>query len=168
MKLLGVVGYKNSGKTTLIVRLIPELGALGISVSTVKHVHHAIDLDQPGKDTYAHREAGAVDVAILSDRRWAILHERTADPVTESDLNDVLRRMSPVDLVLAEGFKSLPMPRIELRMGNAPLAHAGDEHTLAVVSDDDLDTPLPCFRRDDVTAIAAFIASFIRPARRPP
>jgi molybdopterin-guanine dinucleotide biosynthesis protein B len=165
MKVLGVVGYKNCGKTTLIVRLIPELAALGISVSTIKHVHHAIDLDQPGKDTFAHREAGAVDVAILSDRRWAILHERPIDSVTASDLDDVLRRLSPVDLVLAEGFKSLPMPRIELRMGNALLAPAGDKHTLAVVSDDELDTALPRFRRDDIPAIAAFIADFTRPAR---
>jgi molybdopterin-guanine dinucleotide biosynthesis protein MobB len=162
------VGYKNSGKTTLIVRLIPELAALGLSVSAVKHVHHAIDLDQPGKDTYAHRTAGAVDVAILSDRRWAILHERETGPVAISDLDDVLRRLSPVDLVLAEGFKSLPMPRIELRMGNAPLAPAGDDHTVAVVSDEEVDTTLPCFRRDDIPAIAAFIADFTRPARLPP
>lgn len=162
MKLLGIVGYKNSGKTTLIVRLIPELGGLGLSVSTMKHIHHAIDLDQPGKDTFIHRAAGAVDVAIVSGRRWAILHERRDSQTDWPDLADIGRRLSPVDLVLVEGFKSLAMPRIEIRMDNEPLAPAGDENTIAIVADGNAATKLPRFGRDDVAGLARFVADFVR------
>ncbi|MCC6983143.1 MAG: molybdopterin-guanine dinucleotide biosynthesis protein B [Bauldia sp.] len=163
-QVLGVAGWKNSGKTTLISRLIPALRARGISVSTVKHVHHAIDLDQPGKDTFVHREAGAVDVVMFSRSRWAILHERREDATEPPDLADILRRLSPVDLVLVEGFKSIPMKRIEIRSGeDPPPLHAnGDADTVALVSDGAPLPGTPSFRRDEVGALADFIGGLVR------
>jgi molybdopterin-guanine dinucleotide biosynthesis protein B len=159
-QLLGIAGFKNSGKTTLVARLIPALGARGISVSTVKHVHHAIDLDEPGKDTFVHREAGAVDVVMLSDARWAILHERRDEPDPLATLGDVVRRLSPVDLVLVEGLKGQNLARIEIRAdGDAVVAPGGT--VLAVVTDGMPAAGLPSFRRDDVAAIADFIAGLV-------
>lgn len=160
-QLLGIAGFKNSGKTTLVARLIPALRARGISVSTVKHVHHAIDLDQPGKDTFVHREAGAVDVVMLSDARWAILHERRDEPDPLATLRDIVRRMSPVDLVLVEGLKGQNLNRIEIRADGAAVVAPGDG-VLAVVTDGAPDLALPTFRRDDVSAIADFIENLVR------
>ncbi|MCC6736226.1 MAG: molybdopterin-guanine dinucleotide biosynthesis protein B [Bauldia sp.] len=160
---MGVVGWQNSGKTTLITRLIPALNSLGLSVSTVKHVHHSIDLDQPGKDTFLHREAGAVDVAMVSDKRWAILHERREPADAAADLPDILRRLSPVDLVLVEGFKSLAMRRIEIRAeGATPISPAGDRDTIALVTDGPVDPALPTFRRDQIEPLASFLADWVR------
>lgn len=167
MQVIGIVGYKNSGKTTLITRLIAALGARGLSVSTLKHIHHAIDLDQPGKDTYAHREAGAVDVMMVSDKRWALLHERRGvEAEGRLDLSNLLRRLSPVDIVLVEGFKSLPMTRIEIRSAADPAPVTLDGHTIGIVSDGPAAAgALPAFHRDDIDAIAAFIADRVRPPR---
>jgi molybdopterin-guanine dinucleotide biosynthesis protein B len=165
MHLIGIIGPKNSGKTTLITRLIPALGRLGLSVSTIKHVHHTIDLDQKGKDTFAHREAGAVDVLMFSEQRWALLHERTGETGTPPDFDDLLRRFSPVDVVLVEGFKSLPMERIEIRQESdtpSPAA-AGSGGTIAIVTDGmPPAAAVPVFGRDDVDAIAAFVAGRVR------
>ena len=167
MQVIGIVGYKNSGKTTLITRLIPALRELGLTVSTIKHVHHAIDLDQPGKDTYLHREAGAVDVMMVSGKRWALLHERRDDADQPPDLGDLLRRLSPVDLVLIEGFKSLPIPKVEIRKADdlAPLPGSDDAGPIAIVTDGAVaDDRTPIFRRDDIGALAAFISGRIRVA----
>ena len=111
MKVLGLLGWSGSGKTHLLTRLLPLLIARGLSVSTVKHAHHGFDLDQPGKDSYQHRAAGAREVLIASGRRWALLHELD-EP--EPPLAELLTRMTPVDLVLVEGFKSHPHPKIEV------------------------------------------------------
>jgi molybdopterin-guanine dinucleotide biosynthesis protein B len=111
LKVLGIVGWSGSGKTTLVVALLPLLRATGLSVSTIKHAHHGFDLDQPGKDSHRHRLAGAHEVLVASSRRWALLHE-TDGP--EPGLPDLLNRMDPVDLVLVEGFKSHPYPKLEV------------------------------------------------------
>ena len=121
MKILGLLGRSGSGKTHLLTRLLPLLVARGVRVSTVKHAHHGFDLDQPGKDSYLHREAGAREVLISSGRRWALLHELD-EP--EPSLGELLLRMAPVDLVLVEGFKSNPHPKIEVfrpSLGQTPL-----------------------------------------------
>ena len=111
MKVLGIVGWSGSGKTTLIVAVLPLLRAAGLSVSTVKHAHHGFDMDQPGKDTYRHRLAGAHEVLVASSRRWALLHESTEG---EPTLPDLLTQLAQVDLVLVEGFKSYPFPKLEV------------------------------------------------------
>ncbi len=111
MKVLGLTGWSGSGKTTLLTALIPLFRARGLSVSTVKHAHHGFDLDQPGKDSYRHREAGAREVLVGSATRWALLHENDGP---EPTLPDLLARLSPVDLVLVEGFKANPHPKIEV------------------------------------------------------
>ena len=105
-RVFGVVGWKNSGKTTLMVGLVATLVGRGVRVSTVKHSHHGFDVDQPGKDSYRHREAGAFEAMVASSRRWAIVHELRVEP--EPRLEDLIQRLAPVDLVLAEGFKGRP------------------------------------------------------------
>ena len=111
MKVLGIVGWSGSGKTTLLVALLPLLRAAGLSVSTVKHAHHGFDMDQPGKDSHRHRLAGAHEVLVVSSRRWALLHESEGP---EPALPALLSRLDPVDLVLVEGFKTYPFPKIEV------------------------------------------------------
>ncbi len=111
MKLMGLTGWSGSGKTVLVAALIPLLKARGHSVSTVKHAHHGFDLDQPGKDSWRHRQAGAQEVLIASARRWALMHELNGP---EPDLSDLLGQLSPVDIVLVEGFKTNPHPKIEV------------------------------------------------------
>jgi len=172
MQAIGVVGWKNSGKTTLITRLIPELRRRGLTVSTIKHVHHDIDLDEPGKDTYLHREAGATDVVLYSPARWAILHELRHSGGMQADLGDILGRLSPVDLVLVEGFKGLAMRRIEIRGadGGAPIAD-NDPNVIAVVTPDGLAGAVAgnAFARDDIAGIASFLIEVVgadSPARR--
>jgi molybdopterin-guanine dinucleotide biosynthesis protein B len=121
MKLIGLTGWSGSGKTVLLAALIPLFTARGLSVSTVKHAHHGFDLDQPGKDSWRHRQAGAREVLIGSRKRWALMHE-LAGP--EPELHDLLARMSPVDIVLVEGFKTNPHPKIEVfrpGLGRPPL-----------------------------------------------
>ena len=111
MRVLGIVGWSGSGKTTLLVALLPLLRAAGLSVSTVKHAHHGFDMDQPGKDSHRHRLAGAHEVLVASSRRWALLHESEG---AEPGLSELLARMDQVDLVLVEGFKSHPYPKLEV------------------------------------------------------
>jgi len=111
LNVLGIVGWSGSGKTTLLVAILPLLRASGLSVSTIKHAHHGFDMDKPGKDSHRHRLAGAHEVLIASSRRWALLHEvEEAEP----ELPDLLSRLDPVDLVLVEGFKSHPYPKLEV------------------------------------------------------
>lgn len=122
MRVLGLTGWSGNGKTVLLTAMIPLFAARGLSVSTVKHAHHAFDLDQPGKDSWRHREAGAREVMIGSARRWALLHE--VGGAEEPELPELLARLAPVDLVLVEGFKANPHPKIEVfrpGLARAPL-----------------------------------------------
>jgi len=135
MRIIGLAGWSGSGKTTLITKLIPLLVARRLRVSTLKHAHHGFDLDRPGKDSFFHRAAGATEVIISSARRWAILHELREEP--EWDLAALVKKISPVDLVLVEGFKRDKFPKLEIhRIANGkPLLHTEDPHILAVASD---------------------------------
>jgi len=135
MRIIGLAGWSGSGKTTLITKLIPLLVARRLRVSTLKHAHHGFDLDQPGKDSFFHRAAGATEVIISSARRWAILHELREEP--EWDLAALVKKISPVDLVLVEGFKRDKFPKLEVhRIANRkPLLHTEDPHIVAVASD---------------------------------
>lgn len=155
MRIIGLAGWSGSGKTTLITKLIPRLIARGISVSTLKHAHHGFDLDQPGKDSFFHRTAGATEVIISSAKRWAILHELRAQP--EWDLAALVGKMSPVDLVLVEGFKRDAFPKLEIhRIANGkPLIHPEDPHIVAVASDSVLPAAtVPVVDLNDIEAIA--------------
>lgn len=134
MYVLGIVGWSGSGKTTLLVSVLPLLRAAGLTISTVKHAHHGFDMDQPGKDTYRHREAGAHEVLVASGTRWALLHEVTGE---EPLLPALLRRLDPVDIVLVEGFKSHPYPKLEVyrpSLAKPPL-FPSDSDIVAVASD---------------------------------
>jgi molybdopterin-guanine dinucleotide biosynthesis protein MobB len=160
MKLYGVAGWKNSGKTGLMERLVTEFTARGLTVSTVKHTHHRVDLDQPGKDSYRHREAGAQEVLMVSGSRWALLHELRDAP--EPPFEDLIARMSPVDLLLIEGYKTGTHPKIEAHRqvtGKAPFA--GDDPTVRALASDQPEAIVldrPVFDLDDTRAIADFIA----------
>lgn len=168
MKVFGVVGWKNNGKTTLVVRLVEHLSASGWRVSTVKHAHHEVDLDQPGKDTWRHREAGAREVVLATGRRWAMIHELRDEP--EPALDELLARMTPVDLVLVEGFKRYPHPKIEVhrKERGTPLLAREDPTIVAVASDGPLPDPaLLRFELDDVAGIAGFVLARLELVRPP-
>jgi molybdopterin-guanine dinucleotide biosynthesis protein MobB len=158
MRVFGVVGWKNNGKTTLVERLVAHLTARGLRVSTVKHAHHEVDLDQPGKDTWRHRQAGAHEVVLATTRRWAVIHELRGAP--EPPLDALLARMSAVDLVIVEGFKRFPHPKIEVHRQErgTPLLAEEDPTVVALATDEPLPhSPLPQFDLDDVPAIAGFV-----------
>lgn len=155
----GVTGWKNSGKTTLVVRLVAEFTRRGLRVSTVKHAHHAFDIDQPATDSYRHREAGASEVLLVSGHRWALMHELRDEE--EPPIAAMLARLSPCDLILVEGYKRGGHPKIEVRRQAGrkaePLAPQ-DPSILAIAADHDTDSgDLPLFHLDDATAIADFI-----------
>jgi molybdopterin-guanine dinucleotide biosynthesis protein B len=154
MHVIGLAGWSGSGKTTLITRLIPRFIARGLRVSTIKHAHHSFDIDAPGKDSYVHRAAGATEVLIGSSGRWALIHELREEP--EPDLPSLLRRLSPVDLVLIEGFKRALHPKLEVHRPalGKPLLYPDDRHIVALASDAPLAAPLPVLSLDDVEAIA--------------
>ncbi|MGV6803489.1 MAG: molybdopterin-guanine dinucleotide biosynthesis protein B [Ruegeria sp.] len=157
MKIYGVTGWKNAGKTGLMERLVAEITGRGISVSTVKHAHHAFDVDQPGRDSYRHRSAGASEVLLASGRRVALMQELRGAP--EPSLRELLARLSPVDLVLVEGYKGEGHPKIEAfrsEPGN-PLIAIDDPTIRAVASDTPLDVDRPVFDLNDTSAIAGFI-----------
>jgi molybdopterin-guanine dinucleotide biosynthesis protein MobB len=158
MKIFGLAGWSGSGKTTLTSRLLPELIGRGLTVSTMKHAHHSFDIDQPGKDSYVHRMAGASEVLVASASRWALMHEHRGAP--EPSAAELIRHMTPVDLLLIEGFKREPHPKLEIyRQANGkPLLHPDDPHIVAVASDVPLpQSPLPVLSIDDIPGIAAFI-----------
>jgi molybdopterin-guanine dinucleotide biosynthesis adapter protein len=158
MKVFGLRGWSGSGKTTLLVRLIPELVGHGLRVSTVKHAHHGFDVDQPGKDSFRHRAAGATEVMVSSARRFALMHERHG--ADEATLEELLARMSPVDLVLVEGFKEQPHDKLEIWRAatGKPLLAESDPHVVAVATTDALpNIKLPVLDLDDVPTIAGFI-----------
>src|SRR3984893_16504179 len=112
MRIIGLAGWSGAGKTTLLARLIPDIIARGLTVSTVKHAHHAFDVDQPGKDSHTHRLAGATEVLVASAKRFALMHELRAAP--EPSLRELLARLAPVDLVIVEGYKREPHPKLEV------------------------------------------------------
>lgn len=157
MKVFGVVGWKNTGKTGLVERLVAEISGRGFKVSTIKHAHHVFDVDQPGRDSYRHREAGAVEVMLASRKRWALMHELRDE--AEWELDDLLTKMSDVDLVIVEGFKLARHDKLEAYRGevNKALISESDESVLAVASDCALDTKLPVLDLDDTSGIAEFV-----------
>jgi molybdopterin-guanine dinucleotide biosynthesis adapter protein len=159
MKAIGIIGYSNTGKTTLIEKLIPLFGARGLRVAAIKNAHHGFDMDRPGKDSYRYREAGAVQVLIATSQRWALLTETPQQPATLAQLLDEL---APCDLVIIEGFKSEgQIPRIEVRRRTniEPPIFPRDANVIAVATDHPLDTALPQLDLDDATKIAEFIAA---------
>jgi molybdopterin-guanine dinucleotide biosynthesis adapter protein len=157
MKIFGLVGRSGSGKTSLMVRLVPELRRRGLTVSTVKHAHHGFDLDHPGKDSFRHREAGAKEVMLVSDARWALMHEIGDAP--ETSLEELIRRMAPVDFVLVEGFHTHGHPAIEVyrpHEGHALMWREGSS-ILAVASDEPMPAvTVPVLDLNDAQAIATF------------
>jgi molybdopterin-guanine dinucleotide biosynthesis protein B len=158
MKILGLTGWSGAGKTTLIVKLVPELVGRGLKVSTIKHAHHAFDVDKPGKDSYRHREAGATEVLVASAHRWALMHELRDEE--EPSAADLMRHMTPVDLLLIEGFKREPHDKLEIfRRGlGKPLLSADDPSFIAVLSDGAVpEIALPVIDLNDTCAIADFI-----------
>jgi molybdopterin-guanine dinucleotide biosynthesis protein MobB len=158
MRLYGVTGWKNSGKTVLVERLVAEITGRGLTVATLKHAHHGFDVDQPGKDSHRHRAAGASQVLVASGRRWALMTELRGGP--EPCLDALVARLDPVDLVLVEGYKRDRHPKIEVRRAATAqdLIAAGDETVEAVASDAPLaGLAVPVFDLDDVPAIADFI-----------
>jgi molybdopterin-guanine dinucleotide biosynthesis protein MobB len=170
MKLFGLAGWSGSGKTTLTAKLLPELMARGITVSTMKHAHHNFDIDQPGKDSYVHRMAGAQEVLVASANRWALMHEHRGAP--EPTAAELIAHMTPVDLLLVEGFKREPHDKLEIhRAANGkPLIYPDDQYIVAVASDITLpDCPLPQLPLDNVAAVADFIVNhcgLVRPRQR--
>lgn len=157
MKIFGIAGFSGSGKTTLIERLVPLFGSAGLRVSLIKHAHHGFDVDHPGKDSYRHRHAGCAEVLVTSSVRWALMHELRGAP--EPTLQDLVKRISPCDLLLVEGFKRELIPKLEVYRSTLgePLMFPQDPEIVAIASDRKVDAVLPQFSIDDVQAIAAFI-----------
>lgn len=168
MKIFGLAGWSGSGKTSLMVRLLPELAGRGLRVSTMKHAHHAFDVDTPGKDSYEHRQAGATEVLVTSANRWALMHELRGAP--EARMEDLVARMTPVDLLLIEGFKHHAHDKLEVfRRGvGKPLLCVTDPRVVAVASDGAVpESRVPVISLDDTRAIADFIVAHCDLARTP-
>ena len=162
MKIFGVTGWKNSGKTGLMERLITEFTARGLSVSSIKHAHHSFDIDHPGRDSYRHRDAGARQVLLASRNRWALMHELRDED--EPSLGDLLTQLSPVDLVLIEGYKRDRHPKIEAHRKETgqPLIAPEDETIVAVASDTSVTIDRPVLDLNDTASIANFIAQHLK------
>ena len=155
MRIIGLAGWSGSGKTTLVTKVIPVLVGRGLKVATVKHAHHEFDTDRPGKDSWLHRQAGASEVAIVSSRRWAIVHELGDDP--EPSLADMLPKLSPVDLVIVEGFKRHRHPKLEVYRAvvGKPLLHPEDDCIVAIATDAPLpQAQVPVLMLDDIEGLA--------------
>ncbi|MBE0621581.1 MAG: molybdopterin-guanine dinucleotide biosynthesis protein B [Burkholderiales bacterium] len=157
MKIFGFAGWSGSGKTTLIEQVIPRFVHAGLKVSLIKHAHHRFDVDHPGKDSYRIRAAGCSEVLVVSKQRWALMHEASGEP--EGTLEDQIAHMSPCDLLLIEGYKYYPLPKLEIyRAANGkPLLHPQDEHIVALATDTPVQSRLPQFGLEDYDAIAAFV-----------
>jgi molybdopterin-guanine dinucleotide biosynthesis adapter protein len=156
--IIGIVGWKNSGKTTLAVRLVEELTARGLAIATIKHAHHALRLDEKGTDSARHRAAGAKQVAVVSERRWALMREGP-----EPDFADVVAQLEPCDLIVVEGYKSQPIPKIEARRREshpgAGLAES-DNRVIAIAADYALENDrVPVFELDDIKSVADFVVA---------
>ena len=157
MKTFGFAGWSGSGKTTLIEQLIPSFVQQGLRVSLIKHAHHTFDVDHPGKDSHRHRQAGAAEILVTSSRRWVLMHELRG--AHEPSFDEQVKRISPCDLLLVEGFKFAPIPTLEVwraEPGEA-LLHPNDPHIVAVASDTKVETKLPLLDLNDVDGIAEFI-----------
>jgi molybdopterin-guanine dinucleotide biosynthesis protein B len=157
-RVIGLAGWSGAGKTSLIAKLIPVLNARGFSVSTLKHAHHAFDIDKPGKDSYVHREAGAAEVLVASSQRWALMHELHGAP--EPSLDQLLLHLSAVDLILIEGFKCDPHVKIEVHRAanDKPYLYPEDPNIRALVTDAQAQqAPLPLVHLDDTGSIASLI-----------
>lgn len=155
MRIIGLAGWSGSGKTTLLTKVIPRLIARGKRVSTVKHAHHAFDIDRPGKDSFEHRSAGATEVLVVSGNRWALMHELRGQP--EPGLHDLLGKLSDIDLVLIEGFKRQKFPKLEIHRAEngKPLLHPDDDWIVAVASDSPLpQASVPVIDLNDIDKIA--------------
>jgi molybdopterin-guanine dinucleotide biosynthesis protein B len=163
LRLIGFAGWSGAGKTTLLTRLIPALKARGLGVSTLKHAHHAFDVDRPGKDSFEHRSAGAEQVLVSSAQRWALMTEHRGRP--EPTLGELLRLLAPVDLVLVEGFKRDGHPKIEVhRAANGkPWLHPADPAIVAIAADTVPPSALPSVHLDDVARIADLVVAHAMP-----
>jgi molybdopterin-guanine dinucleotide biosynthesis protein B len=157
IKAFGFAGYSGAGKTTLIEAIIPRLTRHGLRISLIKHTHHDFDLDQPGKDSFRHRAAGAGEVMLVCDQRWAILHELRGAP--EPPLEAQLRLLAPCDLVLVEGYKYTPIPKLEVYRASCakPFIWPHNDDVVAIASDVALSVPLPVVHIDDHDALAALV-----------
>lgn len=157
MRIYGIVGWKNAGKTGLMERLVSEITSRGFRVSTIKHAHHSFDIDHPGKDSHRHRAAGATEVLLASRQRFALMHELRSD--AEPALADLLPKLAPVDLILVEGYKRDNHPKIEAHRAETgnPLIAPGDPTIRAVASDSTPDIDRPLFDLNDTAGIANFI-----------
>lgn len=161
MKVFGLAGWSGSGKTTLMVRLLPALVDRGLSVSTMKHAHHGFEIDTPGKDSYEHRRAGAAEVLVVGGKRWALMHENRGAP--EPPVEELIRHMTPVDLLLIEGFKHYDHPKLEIYrdVTAKPMLCREDDRIVAVATDSPAgDLPVPSLDLNDVAAIADFIVKY--------
>ena len=163
MKIFGFAGWSGSGKTTLIERLIPRLVARAGTVSLVKHAHHEFDLDQPGKDSFRHRQAGCTEVLVSSSRRFALIHELRGAP--ELTLPEALGRLSRDALVLVEGYKTFPMPKLEVwrEAVGKPLLHPEDQNIVAIASDGKVQASVPVVSLDDIEAVADILVAQAAP-----
>jgi molybdopterin-guanine dinucleotide biosynthesis protein B len=162
MKIFGVTGWKNSGKTGLMERLISEFTTRGLTVSSIKHAHHSFDIDHPGRDSYRHRDAGARQVLLASRNRWALMHELRDED--EPSLGDLLKQLSPVDLVLIEGYKRDRHPKIEAHRKETgqPLIAPEDKTIVAVASDTSVTIDRPVLDLNNTASIANFIAQHLK------
>ena len=166
MNIIGIVGWKNSGKTTLASALIRELSSRGLVVSSIKHAHHQVDVDQPGTDSYKHRQAGAREVILAGGQRFAIMHELRG--AGEPSLETLLARLAPCDWVVVEGYKTHGHPKIEVHRQNTsrtPL-YTEDRNIIAVASDYAADFQGPLFDVNDITGMADFIIKNVPPSAR--
>jgi molybdopterin-guanine dinucleotide biosynthesis adapter protein len=166
-RIVGLAGWSGSGKTTLITKVIPVLAGRGLKVATVKHAHHDFDIDQPGKDSWLHRAAGATEVMVASSRRWALIHELRGEP--EPPLEDLLARLSPADLIIVEGFKRHAHPKLEVYRAaiGKPFLHTDDDCIIAIASDQSLPrAPLPVLSLDDIEGIANVLQAEALPLDR--
>jgi len=160
MKMIGIAGWSGAGKTTLISRVIPYLREQGLRVSVIKHAHHDFDVDVPGKDSWVHRQSGAEEVLVSSANRWALMHELRG--AVEPRLPELLRKMSPVDLVVVEGFKSEPYRKIEVyrKANGKPPLFPDDPAIAGLVTDAAIETTLPVAGLDDIPAVAAMMRQY--------